>query len=213
MAGGSVHDRNLRILYSFWLPNDTIEFGGWIPVWGTVVAITGALIGSTICYYWALTLVQEWAAKQLDSKKIFKAIEMAVQNEAMKFIILAHLCPLFSTTILNYLFATMGVNFIKFFVGTAIGFVPLTFMYCYIGSISASLVSAFQGDEAGTWKIFVILVFAVVSLVLLILVLGWIGKREYNRILKQYEEQENKTKEAESLLSQKGSPDTVVIHA
>jgi uncharacterized membrane protein YdjX (TVP38/TMEM64 family) len=159
--------------------------------WGTVVAISGALVGSTICYVWALTLVQEWAEKQLESKKIFKAIEMAVQNEAMKFIILTHLCPLFSTTILNYLFATMGVNFIKFFLGTGIGFVPLTFMYCYIGSVSASLVSAFQGDEAGIWKIVVILLFAVVSLVLLILVLGWIGKREYNRILKEYEEKES----------------------
>ena len=100
------------------------------PYWGVLVGVSGAgkffhmfiliafktdkllspcpVIGGTICYWWALTLLRDWAEQKLQSRRVFLALHLAVKNQAWKLIILTHISPILPASLLNYLFATMG---------------------------------------------------------------------------------------------------------
>lgn len=181
------------------------------PILGACVGITGACmfkyiekntkkysiifsiigLGATVCYWWALTLLKSWAEEKLDSKRIFKAIHIAVQDQSFKLIVICRLSPITPSAILNYLFATMGVNYGMYMLATVIGVSPLAIMYAYIGSLAEDLTDAFNGDGSLTQTI-ILLVFFVVSTFLLILLLAWIGKREIKKALKKLVELEEK---------------------
>mmetsp|Transcript_14862 Transcript_14862/g.58289 ORF Transcript_14862/g.58289 Transcript_14862/m.58289 type:complete len:342 (+) Transcript_14862:55-1080(+) len=152
---------------------------------GYLIAITGTLLGSVVCYMWSLTLVRDWAEAKLKSKRLFRAIEHGTHENSMKLIILTHLSPVMPTSILNYLFATMGVDFIKFLVATFLGVTPLMFIAIYVGSLSADLAEALDGSETPAWEYLLSILLVVVTSIILIVLLGWIGKREVGRAMKE----------------------------
>ena len=149
------------------------------------------MLGATVCYWWALTLVQGWAKRKMESKRVFKAIYIAVQDQSFKLIIICRLSPVLPSSILNYLFATMGVKFFPMYtVATVLGILPLVILYSYIGSLASNLASAFGDEDANTTQTFILLAFFVVSTILLVIILGWIGKREIKKVLKKLDELE-----------------------
>jgi len=66
------------------------------------------VIGSVICYLWALTIAKEWAERKMSENRVLQAIQLAVQTEALKLIVLCHISPILPATVLHYVFATMG---------------------------------------------------------------------------------------------------------
>lgn len=134
---------------------------------------------------WSLTLVREWAEKKMQSKRLFRAIEHGTHENAMKLIILTHLSPVMPTSILNYLFATMGVDFVRFLVATFFGVTPLMFIAIYVGSLSADLAEALDGGDTPAWEYALSIALVLVTSVVLVVLLGWIGRREVRRAMKE----------------------------
>ena len=153
-------------------------------------------LGATVCYWWALTLLRSWAEKKMESKRIFQAINLSVQDQAFKLIVICRLSPILPSAVLNYLFATMGVSYPMYLGATVVGVAPLAILYAYIGSLAEDLASAF-GDEGSTLQSLIILGFFIGSTVLLCIFLAWVGKREIKKALKKLDEIERLKEEEE----------------
>ena len=153
-------------------------------------------MGATVCYAWAMGLIREWSQQKIQSKRIYQAIALAVQDQGFKLGVVCRLSPLLPSSLLNYLFAAMDVPFPAFILSTAIGVAPLALLVAYIGSLADDLADALAGGgEGGQVKLLVILALAVISTVLLVILLTFIGKREIGKALLALD-----ALEAESLL-------------
>eukprot|EP01095_Lingulamoeba_sp_RSL-Kostka_P011739 TRINITY_DN454_c5_g1_i1.p1 TRINITY_DN454_c5_g1~~TRINITY_DN454_c5_g1_i1.p1 ORF type:complete len:296 (+),score=49.34 TRINITY_DN454_c5_g1_i1:128-1015(+) len=159
---------------------------GWL--WGSVVGIVGAMLGATICYFWSITLLHDWAVKQLNSKRIFKAVHQAVQKNSIKLIILTRISPILPSPMLNYLFGTMGVGYIKYSLSSLVGIIPLLVIYVYIGSLANDLASAFNDGASGLGQKLVYIGVAIITSIFIIVVVTYYLKKEINIAMKQLDD-------------------------
>ena len=135
--------------------------------------------------------MKSWVEELIASRRILKAVALAVQGEGFKLGVLIRMTPIISTTILDYLFAAVGVRFPVFFASIGLGMIPLSFIGAYMGSLADDLaqVIAGGGERSLTETILVIAGFGVSS-VIIIAIMSFIGKREITKALALLDAQE-----------------------
>ena len=110
-------------------------FAGTLSVWvGATVGLAGAFL---VARRFARGPVSRW----LEQKPSFAAVDRAVAAEGMKIVFLTRLTPVFPFTFLNYAYGLTGVSFGAYFVGSAIGILPGSLLYLYIGSLAGEAAS------------------------------------------------------------------------
>lgn len=110
-------------------------FAGTLSVWvGATVGLAGAFL---VARRFARGPVSRW----LERKPSFAAVDRAVAAEGMKIVFLTRLTPVFPFTFLNYAYGLTGVSFGAYFVGSAIGILPGSLLYLYIGSLAGEAAS------------------------------------------------------------------------
>mmetsp|Transcript_6738 Transcript_6738/g.28236 ORF Transcript_6738/g.28236 Transcript_6738/m.28236 type:complete len:356 (-) Transcript_6738:2213-3280(-) len=151
---------------------------------GWAVAMSGSTLGALICFALGNTLLYQWSKRKMEEIVQLQALYMAIQNQAVKLIVLTHLSPVLPSTLLHYTYAAMGVQLWKFTLGTCCGIAPFLTAYVYLGSISRSLSSALAGESDSSLVKNLLLVAAslVVSVVLLVAV-TLIAKRELQKAM------------------------------
>lgn len=99
---------------------------------GFVLSMTGALLGSVLCYWACRKLGAEWFNNKIlgrwgyDTRKINSGI-------AFGGIIVAHLVPVFPGALISLAAAVSRVSFLSFTVSTALGLIPATLLYTGLG--------------------------------------------------------------------------------
>jgi uncharacterized membrane protein YdjX (TVP38/TMEM64 family) len=93
------------------------------------------------------TIFRERFRRWLGGHPRFSAIDNAVNSKGAWLVLWLRFSPVFPFPILNYLFGLTQVDFRKFALATALGMVPITFLYTYTGSVGRALG---QADLAGT---------------------------------------------------------------
>lgn len=99
---------------------------------GFVLSMTGALLGSVLCYWACRKFGADWFNDKIlghwgyDTRKI---------NSGMAFggIILAHLVPVFPSAVITLAAAISRVSFLSFTFSTALGLIPATLAYTGLG--------------------------------------------------------------------------------
>ena len=135
--------------------------------WGTVYTVIGATLGAT-----ALFLIAKTALGDILRAKAgpwLQKMEVGFRENAMSYLLVLRLVPLFPFFVVNLAPAFLGVPVATYVLGTFVGIIPGTFAYTSAG---AGLGSIFDAGEAFTVKNIVTpeIRIAIIALVILALI-------------------------------------------
>jgi len=108
-----------------------VVFGGKI---GFSLAMMGALLGSSLCYWTCRELGADWFNRKIlrhwgyDTNRINHSL-------ASWGIVVAHLVPFVPSAMINMAAALSRISFLRFLLSTVIGLIPLTLAYTGIGIV------------------------------------------------------------------------------
>ena len=104
-------------------------FGTWL---GGCLAAVGATIGASIIFLIAKTSLGD--AMLARAGPMIKKMEAGFQRDAMSYMLILRLVPLFPFWLVNIVPAFLGVPFRTYFVTTALGILPAAFIYTGVGN-------------------------------------------------------------------------------
>lgn len=140
------------------------------PVWGTLWTMIGATLGATSAFllgrYVARDLVESWAAKNEQLKRLDEGVE----KHGWRMLIITRLVPLFPFNLQNYAYGLTRIRLDAYVLVSGVCMVPGIAAYTFAGG---SLETA--QDDLG--KAFVYLGISAVFFVLVSLIPGWLTKR------------------------------------
>src|SRR6266852_7060980 len=110
-------------------------------VGGTLVALSGAIIGATLAFLIARYLLRKNIEDFANKNPRFKAIDDAVGKNGWKIIGLLRLSPLIPFNLSNYFYGITSVSFAAYVAVSAVGMIPGTLLYAYLGAIGQTGIS------------------------------------------------------------------------
>ncbi|KAF9975000.1 hypothetical protein BGZ73_001453 [Actinomortierella ambigua] len=110
-------------------------FGFWQ---GFLVAYSGALLGSVVCFVLCRKWYKAHVRKLLAKNQSMKSVIRAVEKRGFKMLLLIRLAP-YPFNLMNALFSATHIPFFTYFAGTAVSLVKLA-LHVYIGSTLSSLI-------------------------------------------------------------------------
>lgn len=152
---------------------------GLLPGFATILvgATLGALLAFLVSRHLARRRVEAW----VKTNPKFNAIDRAVAREGWKIVALTRLSPVFPFNFQNYAYGLTSVSFWQYAVASALGMIPGTFLYVYLGTLGRSSLEAASGAEsAETLKLVLQVVGLAATLAVTILI-----TRTARRALKQ----------------------------
>ena len=118
-------------------------------VGGTLVALTGAVIGATLAFIVARYLVRKNIEEYTKKNARFKAIDEAIGKNGWKIIGLLRLSPLIPFNLSNYFYGITSVSLKAYVAVSAIGMIPGTLLYAYLGAIGKAGISGEKTQHSG----------------------------------------------------------------
>ncbi|HEV8433983.1 MAG TPA: TVP38/TMEM64 family protein [Thermoanaerobaculia bacterium] len=110
-------------------------------VGGTIVVATGATLTATIAFLLARTVLRNRVERMTKDNAKFRAVDQAIAKEGTKIVLLVRLAAVFPFTIVNYAFGLTGIRLVPYVLTTAIGILPGTIAFVYIGAAAASVAT------------------------------------------------------------------------
>lgn len=88
-------------------------------------------------------------------------IDAAVRARGVLVVVLVRLSPMFPFAAVNYVLSVTRVSWRQYVAGTALGILPITALYVYLGSIADDAVAALRGDRVEAWHVAIAIAVAV----------------------------------------------------
>jgi len=129
------------------------------PVWGLALASPASVTGATCAFLLGRTVLRGWAQRQVDRSPRVRAIDAAVEREGSKLVLLLRLSPLVPFNLLNYALSLTRVTLGRYVLASAIGMLPGTALYVYLGSLApaaAELSAASRGGSSTRTALYVV---------------------------------------------------------
>jgi uncharacterized membrane protein YdjX (TVP38/TMEM64 family) len=108
--------------------------------WGGVLSWSSALIGAILCFYFARSLGRP-VIETFVNDKILKWAEDFFSRYGLQAVITARLIPILSFGIVSYAAGLTPIKFSVYVLGTAIGQIPATILYAYLGEHANESIS------------------------------------------------------------------------
>jgi len=123
--------------------------GGFLfgAVWGTVYIVISATLGASVLFLIAKTALGDTLRRK--AGPWLQKMEAGFQENAMSYLLVLRLVPLFPCFVVNLVPAFLGIRLSTYVVGTFVGIIPGTFVYATVG---AGLGSIFDAGEAFSAK-------------------------------------------------------------
>ncbi len=115
-------------------------FGPWL---GTAWIVIGATLGATAVFLIARTALGN--SLRAKAGPALRKMEAGFQDNALSYLLVLRLVPLFPFFLVNLVPAFLGVRLGTYLVGTFVGIIPGAFVFAFAG---AGLGSVFDGAEA-----------------------------------------------------------------
>jgi uncharacterized membrane protein YdjX (TVP38/TMEM64 family) len=110
-------------------------------VGGTLVALSGAIIGATLAFLIARYVLRRNIEEITRKSPRFAAIDEAIGRNGWKIVGLLRLSPLIPFNLSNYFYGITSVSFGAYVLVSAVGMIPGTLLYAYLGAIGQAGVS------------------------------------------------------------------------
>lgn len=120
-------------------------------VGGTLVALAGAIIGSTVAFLIARYLLRKNIEEVAKAKPRFRAIDEAIGKNGWKIVGLLRLSPLIPFNLSNYFYGITSIRFLPYLLVSAVGMIPGTLLYAYLGAIGQAGISG-GGSHRSNWQ-------------------------------------------------------------
>lgn len=122
------------------------------PVWGTMLVSPVSVAAATLAFALGRTIARGWIARRIARNPRFAAVDEAIGKSGFKIVLLLRLSPLFPFNFLNYALGLTRLSLRDYVVASALGMLPGTILYVYLGSIvtSASELASGAAHGAGT---------------------------------------------------------------
>jgi uncharacterized membrane protein YdjX (TVP38/TMEM64 family) len=119
-------------------------------VGGTIVVLAGATLTATIAFILARTVLRRRIERITAKNPKFKAVDQAIEREGIKIVLLVRLAAVFPFTIVNYAFGLTGIRLAPYVAATAVGILPGTIAFVYLGAAAASIATQHHAKLAIT---------------------------------------------------------------
>jgi uncharacterized membrane protein YdjX (TVP38/TMEM64 family) len=124
------------------LPGSLLTLGSGFAfglIVGTVTAWSGSLMGASAAFLTGRYFARDLVESKISSNPKFQALDRAVAGAGFKIVLLTRLSPLFPFNVLNYAFGLTGIGFRDYVLASALGMLPGTVLYVYLGSAAKAL--------------------------------------------------------------------------
>ena len=136
---------------------------------GTAVALCGAVIGASLAFLVARYFLRRNIEQMTRSNPRFGAIDRAIGENGWKIVGLLRLSPLVPFNLSNYFYGITSISFGAYVLVSAIGMIPGTLLYAYLGAIGQASVSG-GGAHRSIWQTVLLGVGLVATIVVTIFV-------------------------------------------
>ena len=136
---------------------------------GTAIALTGAVIGASLAFLVARYLLRQNIEETTKKNPRFAAIDQAIGKNGWKIVGLLRLSPLIPFNLSNYFYGITSITFAAYVLVSAIGMIPGTLLYAYLGAIGQAGVAGGGGGHS-KWQYVLLGVGLVATIAVTILV-------------------------------------------
>jgi uncharacterized membrane protein YdjX (TVP38/TMEM64 family) len=100
---------------------------------GVLGALTGLALGASGGFCLSRWFLRKDISARFRTQATFRAIDMAIEKEGWKIVILLRLCPI-PFGLANYLYGLTAVRFRPYLIASLIGGLPSLLLYCQLGT-------------------------------------------------------------------------------
>jgi uncharacterized membrane protein YdjX (TVP38/TMEM64 family) len=115
---------------------------------GVVGAIIGLLLGAAGGFCLSRWFLRKEISAQFRKHATFRAIDIAIEKEGWKIVILLRLCPI-PFGLANYLYGLTSVRFRPYLVASLLGGLPSLLLFCQLGSAGKAGLDAAASGHLG----------------------------------------------------------------
>ena len=108
---------------------------------GVVIVWISATLGATAAFLVGRYLVRDWVARTIAANPKLQALDATVTREGWMIVLLMRLSPVIPFNLLNYAFGATRVSLRDYAAASAVGMLPGTMMYVYLGSVAGELAA------------------------------------------------------------------------
>lgn len=101
---------------------------------GLALVLCAGTCAACIAFTLSRTLLRPQISKMAGNSKIFRNINLAVEREGFKIILLLRISPLVPFSLASYFFGLSNVSVRNFISATVLGFLPGTFAFVYLAT-------------------------------------------------------------------------------
>ena len=123
------------------IPGSALTLGaGFVygAVWGTVLVVPASLAAAVVAFGIARRFGRSWVAARVERSPKFAALDRAIGRSGFKITLLVRLSPIFPFGLLNYALGVTVIRWRDYFVASAVGMLPGTIAFVYLGSLVTS---------------------------------------------------------------------------
>lgn len=121
----------------------------WGPVWGVLLAITGATLGCSVPFLLSRYLFYNFVKKTYGIKR-WEKLKKLVLEKGWKIVAFTRIVPIFPFPVLNYLYGITPIPFLHYVLSSFVFMLPACIAYVYLGSSLFDLIV-----KGNIWKFIV----------------------------------------------------------
>lgn len=153
-----------------------IVFDFWA---GFAIVMASTMVTASITFLAARHFAHEWVERRIDRIPNAKRIIDTAEDEGAKLVMLLRMNPFVPGVLKDYGFGTTDISFIRYFVASLIGSIPITMAHVYFGWIGGEAMIAEQGLPEAFSR--TLLMGGLLGSALLVALLLWISHRALHR--------------------------------
>lgn len=148
---------------------------------------TSGIVADSIAFFISRFLFRSfWMDKLKSLGQEMAAIDQVTSEQGWKVVFLLRLAPFFPYSILNYTMGVTAISFKDYFIASAFGIIPGTFVYVLIGHKARSLEEALSSHKE--LNTFTLVLLFILTCSLLIIALLWVGNYAKKLVRSQLQE-------------------------
>ncbi|MEP7118803.1 MAG: TVP38/TMEM64 family protein [Acidobacteriota bacterium] len=155
------------------------------PIWGTLLVSPVSVLAATTAFLMGRTIARGWIASRMAADPRFRAVDAAIGQHGLKIVLLLRLSPLFPFNVLNYALGLTGVRLRDYIVGSAVGMLPGTVLYVYLGSLAGDVSALARGTSEASAAHTALSVAGLVATIAVTVVVTRVARRALNGELAQ----------------------------
>jgi len=117
---------------------------------GAALVLSAGTLAACIGFALSRTLLRPQISKMAANSTVFKNVNLAIEREGFKIILLIRLSPLLPFSLCTYFLGLSNVSFIDFLAATFLGFMPGSFSLVYLATTARGYLGS-AGSAGSSW--------------------------------------------------------------